>query len=108
MRLEFGLFPLPQLLLHQIPLLLFRPPHAEGSGRIVAVECLLGHKNVAGRAVGVGMVNFLQIYYCACHVAVHKVNTEVGVICFPPSAALEYESYQPGLLWKLDPVKNGV
>ena len=44
------------------------------------VEGPLRHKHVAFEAYGVGLVSILQDNNCVPYVAVHKVNTEVGLV----------------------------
>ena len=57
---------------------------------------------------GGGMVNFLHNHYRVLHVAVHKMNPEVGdFFCQPPSA-FERAPYLPTRLGERYPVEPGV
>ena len=47
----------------------------------MAIEILLSNKNVAFGALGELTVPFLQNHNCVPHVAVHKLNLEVGTVC---------------------------
>ena len=58
--------------------------------------------------MGVRTVTSLKNHYRVLHVAVHKVNPEVGVIFCPPPTALDWEPYQPGRFVKGYPVGSGV
>ena len=75
---EFPLRPLLCLLLRQATPILLHSPYAECCGQVPAIKGLLWHKHVALRAHGVGAVTFLQDHNCIPHVAVRKVNLEVG------------------------------
>ena len=68
------------------------------------VECHIGLKNVACRAVGVGAVPFLQNHYPVPDVVVHEVNPEVGTCHCPPLASLHWEHYRPGRSREGDPI----
>ena len=47
---------------------------------MLAVEVLVLHKQVTSGAPGVGLVPYLQDHYCVPHMAVPKMNLEVGPI----------------------------
>ena len=48
------------------------------------VHCRPIYGHVTDQSSGLGEVALLQNHYCALHVAVHKMDTEVGVHCRPP------------------------
>ena len=76
--------PLPCLLFRQAMPLPLQSPSAEGSCKVPASKGLLWHKHVALRTPGLGEVALLQDHNCIPHVAVFKVNTEVGLTRRPP------------------------
>ena len=64
------------------------------------VERQTWNKHVAVREAGVGVVTFLQNHNSVPHVAVHKVNTEVGATFSPAPAALDGALHQTYRLWE--------
>ena len=55
-----------------------------------------------------GAVPFLQIHYRVPHMAVQKVNPDVGMCCRPPLSALHQEPYGPSRYREGDPIYPGV
>ena len=85
--------PLYCLLLPQYPKFPLCPPHAKGSGGVLAVEGLPWYEHVTVVAAGVGTVSLLRNKYHFPNVAVDKVNTEVGSTCRPHPSALDWSCH---------------
>ena len=68
------------LLLHQLQLLLFHYPCAEGIVSVALIELFPRYKHVIGRATEVGIVTFLHNQYYVPHVVMKEVNPEVGAM----------------------------
>ena len=74
----------------------------------MAVKGLLGHKNVALGAPGIGLVALLQDQNCILHVAVCKVNPEVGPTRSPTHSP-RYRSPDPQqVFWEVHPESLGL
>ena len=58
----------------------FLPPVIKGRHEVPAVEVLVQYTHVALGSPGVILVTLLQDHYCVLHLAVRKVNPEVGLI----------------------------
>ena len=65
-------------------------------------------KNVSGREVGVGMINFLHNHYRVLHVAVQKVNPEVGMRQHPPPTDLHWALHRTSCSKEGYPIDTGV
>ena len=70
----------PRLLLRQAVMLPLLPPAAKGRREVLAVEGLVRHKHVTLGAPGVRSDTLIQYHDCVPHMAVYKVNPEVGPI----------------------------
>ena len=81
---EGGLQSCLSLLLQNPQSIPFCSSLADGSGRVVVVECLQGHNYVTVRATGMVKIIFLHNHYQVPHVALHRLNPEVGASCCPP------------------------
>ena len=86
-RPEGSLSPRSEFLLFQPPLLPLFSSHTEESVRVTEFERLPGNKHVPGWEPGVGPATFIQNHYHVLHVAVHRVNMEVGENVHPTPTA---------------------
>ena len=100
--------PHPNLLLRQNPSLPVVFPCVEIQRWVAAVQRRPRYGHVTGRAVGVGAVPFLQNHYRVPHMAVQKVDPEVGARCRPPLAAHHWTPNCPGRSRERDPINPGV
>ena len=66
------------------------------------------YEHVKVRAVGVGEVTFLQNHYHDLHVAVHEVDSEVGVRCCPLLTVPHQTPDEPIRSRKRDPIDPGI
>ena len=87
-EIELPLRPHPCLLLRQATPFPLHYPLAKVRLKVPAVKDILGHKHVALGAPGAGSVTLLQDHNCILHVAMCKVNPEVGPTGRPTQAPL--------------------
>ena len=73
-------------------------PSAKGRRKVPAVKGLLGHKNVALGSLGLGSVTLVRYHNFIPHVALCKVNPEVGPTQRPTQAPIYWEP-EPGQIF---------
>ena len=81
---------------------------AEGLCKVPDVKELLWHKNASLRAPGVGAITLLHDHNCILHMAVCKVNPEIGPTRRPPQAPRYWALEPRQVCWKVDLVSLGL
>ena len=92
----------------QMAVFLLLPPSTEVSGGVDSTQSPFWDEHVIFRAAGVVLVALLQDHNIFLHVAVCKVNLEVGMAVISPLSPLHWSSEVHQRLWERDPIGMGL
>ena len=84
------------------------PPLTEVCGGVPALEGQLCNKHVTLGTSGVGSVALFQYHNCVPHMAVQKVNPEVGLVCCSPWTPLHWAPDSCQHRGERDPIRLGL